>query len=141
MATAVKTKSAPAGTVKAKPATVGAVIDQLWAAREEKRQLEAQAKEIQTKIDELEDSIMSRLESEGLDKATGKKASVSVGSSVVADVQDWDTFWAFIIKNKYTQLLQRRVSDPAFRELLELGKKVPGVQPFTKKKLNLRTLA
>lgn len=128
-------------TVKAKVPTTGAVIDQLWAAREEKRRLEAATKEVQTKIDEIETGLMDRMSEEGLDKATGKKASVSIGSSVVADVQDWDAFWAYIIKNKYTHLLQRRVSDPSYRELLEQGKKIPGVMPFTKRKLNLRTLA
>jgi predicted kinase len=136
MATA--TKSPPA---KARPATTGAIIDQLWAARENKRVLEAQAKEVGAKIEEIETTLMDRLGAEGLEKATGSKASVSISSSVNADVQDWDAFWGFIIKNKYTHLLQRRVSEPAYRELLEAGKKVVGVQPFTKKKLNLRTLA
>jgi hypothetical protein len=40
----------------------------------------------------------------------------------------------------YFHLLQKRVSEPAYRELLEKGKKVPGVQPFTARKLNLRSL-
>lgn len=131
MATAVSTR---------KP-TVGAKIDQYWAAREEKRSLEAQIKEVQLKIDDIEASLMEELESQGLEKATGSKASVSVGTSVVADVQDWDAFWVYIFKNKYSHLLQRRVSEPAYRELLDAGKKVPGVVPFTKRKLNLRSLS
>lgn len=131
MATAVKTR-AP---------SVGAVIDQIWAVREEKRRLEAEVKEVALKIEELETVLMERLEKEGLEKASGTKASVSVGTSVVADVQDWEAFWAFIFKNKYSHLLQRRVSEPAYRELLDAGKKVPGVQPFTKRKLNVRTVA
>lgn len=131
MATAVKTR-AP---------SVGAVIDQIWAVREEKRRLEAEVKEVALKIEELETQLMERLEKEGLEKASGAKASVSVGTSVVADVQDWDAFWVYILKNKYTHLLQRRVSEPAYRELLDAGKKVPGVQPFTKRKLNVRTVA
>ena len=131
MATAVKTR-AP---------SVGAIIDQIWATREEKRRLEAQVKEVSLKIEEQESQLMERLEKEGLDKATGTKASVSVGTSVVADVQDWDAFWAYIFKNKYSHLLQRRVSEPAYRELLDAGKKVPGVLPFTKRKLNIRTVA
>jgi hypothetical protein len=134
MATATK-------AVKARAPSVGAVIDQIWAVREEKRRLESQVKEVGLKIEELETALMERLEAEGLDKATGTKASVSVGSSVVADVQDWDAFWAYILKNKFTHLLQRRVSEPAYRELLDAGKKVPGVQPFTKRKLNVRTVA
>ena len=129
-------KKAAAG----KPASTGALIDQLWAAREEKRKVEAILKETEEAIKGIEEQVMERLGAEGLEKATGSKATVSVTSSVVADVQDWEALWPFIAKNKFWHLVQRRVSDPAYRELIEMGKKVPGVQPFTKRKLNLRSL-
>lgn len=135
MATATATKT------KARPTSTGSLIDQLWATREEKRRVETELKEIEERIREQEELLMERLKAEGLEKATGSKAGVSISSSVSADVQDWDAFWVYIIKNKFTHLLQRRVSDPAYRELLETGKKVPGVQPFTKKRLNVRTLS
>lgn len=119
---------------------VGATIDHLWACREEKRKLEAQTKEVEEKIKEIEESLMERLGKEGLEKATGTKASVSITSTVTADVQDWDAFYPYIAKNKFWHLLQRRVSDPSYRELLEQGKKVPGVVPFTKRRINLRSI-
>lgn len=131
------TKSKPT----TKPATTGAIIDQLWAAREEKRRLEQEAKEVGSKIEDIETDLMERLGKEGLEKATGSKASVSISSVVTADVQDWDAFHAFIGKNKFWHLLQRRASDPGVRELWDANKKVPGVLPFTKKKLNLRSLS
>lgn len=129
-----------AQAAKTRAPTVGALIDQFWAAREEKRRLEAQVKEVETKIAEVQEALFERLDAEGLSKATGSKATLSVSTNTVADVQDWDAFWAFIIKNKYTHMLQRRVSDPAYRELLEAGKKVPGVEPFIKRSLNLRSI-
>lgn len=132
---------APAKTPSAKnPPSVGALIDQLWASREEKRRIEEQAKEVEAAIKDLEATVMERLGAEGLEKATGSKATVSISTAVVADVQDWDALWPYIAKNKFFHLIQRRVSDPAYRELIEMGKKVPGVQPFTKHKLNLRSL-
>ena len=121
--------------------TTGAIIDQLWAAREEKRNLESQVKEVEQTIKEIEEMLMARLDAEGMDKATGKKASVSITTSVVADVQDWDLLYPYIAKNKFWHLLQKRVSDPSVRELWDAGKKVPGVLPFTRKKLNVRTVA
>jgi len=116
------------------------LIDQFWVAREEKRALEEQVKEVEVKIKEIEASLMDQMEEQGLEKATGSKASASISASTVADVQDWDLFWPYIAKNKYWHLVQRRVSDPAYRELLDAGKKVPGVQPFVKRRLNLRSL-
>lgn len=131
------TVSAPA---KNRAPLIGATIDNLWALREQKKKAEEAVKEIEAKIKEAEETLTERLEAEGMEKATGTKATISIGTSVVADVQDWDEFWKYIIKNKYTHLLQRRVSEPAYRELLDAGKKVPGVLPFTKKKLNFRSL-
>lgn len=127
-------------TTKAKGPTMGSLIDAMWAAREEKRRLEAQVKEVSAKIDELQQQLMERMEAEGTDKAQGSKASVSISKNVVADVKDWNEFGAYILKNKLIHLLQRRVSDPAYRELLEAGKNVPGVEPFTKHTLTVRSL-
>jgi hypothetical protein len=131
----------PSITVKTGSATTGAMIDQLWAAREEKRRLEAQVKEVEVVAKDIEDQILGRMEAEGMDKATGKKGSVSITTSVVADVQDWDVLYPYIAKNKFWHLLHKRVSDPGFRELWDAGKKTPGVLPFTRKKINLRTVA
>lgn len=125
----------------ARPATTGAIIDQLWGAREEKRRLEEQVKEVEGAIKGIEETLMERLGAEGLEKATGSKASVSITSTVTADVQDWDAFYPYIAKHKYWHLLQRRPSDPGVRELWDAGKRVPGVVPFTKRRINIRTLA
>lgn len=125
----------------AAPATTGAIIDQLWAVREEKRLLNTQLSEVETKEKEIAALLMARLETEGMEKATGRLASVSISVNTVADVQDWDEFWKFIISKKYTHMLQKRVSEPAYRELLEKGVKVPGVVPFTKRTLNVRTVS
>lgn len=129
-----------ATAAKSRPVTMGSLIDRIWASREEKRRLEEQAKEVSAQIAALEEELMERMNAEGTDKAQGTKASVSITSSVVADVQDWGAFWVYISRNKFWHLVQRRVSDPAYRELLEQGKKVSGVQPFTKRKLNVRSI-
>lgn len=121
--------------------TTGAIIDELWALRDQKRDLEAEVKKIEAKVEALTATFSERLEAEGLDKATGKKASASFSSAVTAQVEDWPTFLTYVYKNKFGHLLQRRVSDLAYREILESGKKVPGVQPFIKKRLNLSSLA
>ena len=95
MVAATKTKPST------RPATTGAIIDQLWASREEKRRLEEQVKEVEYAIKGIEETLMERLGAEGLEKATGSKASVSITSTVTADVQDWDAFYPYIAKNKF----------------------------------------
>ena len=104
------------------------------------RNLEASIKDLDSQLATIEAELMADMEANGVDKMTGKHAGVSITSNTVAHVTDWDEMWKFILKTKNTQLLQRRVSDPAYRELLEMGKKVPGAEAFTKKRLNLRSL-
>lgn len=120
--------------------SIGSLIDQLWELRDTKRALEAKVKEIEERFNEVDEQLMAQLEAAGLDKATGKHASVSYSTSVVGTIEDFDALWAYARKNNYSHLFQRRLSDVAYRELLEAGKKVPGVQPFTKKRINLRAL-
>lgn len=118
--------------------SLGALIDQMHGLREKKRELEASIKDLEGQATLLETQIMDGMAEQGLEKMSGTVGTVSITSSTVANVTDWDAFWAYIHKMKYGHLLQRRVSDPAYRELLEAGKKVPGTEPFTKKRLNLR---
>lgn len=120
--------------------TLGSAIDALWALREKKRKLETQVKEIEATIADSETQVMELMDKEGVEKTTGKKASVSITSNVVPQVEDWDAFYAYIHRNKYYHLLERRPSVTGCRELFETKGKLPGVLPFTKRKLNLRTV-
>lgn len=147
MATATATRPTTAATAAGKKianrltGTIGGAIDDMWSLREQKRVAEISVKEIEAKINAAEEDIMRLLDAQGLDSAKGKDASVSVTTATVANVEDWPSFHAYIAKNKFFHLLQKRVSDPAYRELLELGKKIPGVSPFSKKKLTLRSIS
>lgn len=139
MATAAKKAPAPATKVTAKKLpSLGAQIDALFGLREVLRDIQQKEKDQQELIAAAEVVLMETMEREGVDKSTGKLASVSISETLTGNVTDWDTFWAYIFKNKYSHLLQRRVSDPAIRELFETKGKVPGVEPFKKRRLNLR---
>ena len=127
--------------VKKKPisaANLGKTIDKIFSLRKKKQELENAVKDVEGQIADLDAEVMEALEATGLEKTSTKSGTVSISTSTVAQVTDWDAFYAYIYKNKFGHLLQRRVSDPAWRELMEQGKKVPGTSGFTKKKLNYR---
>lgn len=130
-----KAKSAPAPTL-----TLGAATDKMWALREEKRALAVEEKRIDTELKELETTIFGLMDAQDTRKAEGKKAGVSIGEAIVANVEDWDALWPWIAKTKNFHLIQKRVSDPGMRELWSLKKVIPGVQPFTKRTLSVRSL-
>ena len=151
------TEVATKAKASTRPASVGALIDQMWALREKKRVLEASAEEITKQMTVIEETLTERMDAEGVAKSTGSKATVSFTTSIIAVPQGeegWAKFYEFIAKKKYWHLLQKRVSEPAYREvltalngggagmdLMKVRKQVPGVLPLSKKRLNLRALS
>lgn len=120
--------------------TLGDRIDALHALREQKRELNKQLKDVDSEVKDLEAELLEAMHEQGLDQTRGSLATASISKSVVPQVEDWDKFHAFLIKNKMPWLLQRRVSADAYREVLERRKnrKIPGVSNFEKETLNLR---
>jgi len=125
---------------RVRPSTIAGLIDDIWAEREKKRQLEAAIKDIEAVIHEKEDALIVRMDSEGVPKSTGGKASASISEVVSFTIDDNTVFNNYVLKTKYFHLFQRRVSDLACRELFEQGKPIPGLTAFKKRKVNIRTL-
>ena len=118
----------------------GKLIDKMWELREKKRAQEAAAKDTATEIEALEAQLIEVMDKDGVVKSTGKKASAGITEQVRPDVKDWDVFYAYIHKNKFWHLLERRPSVTGCRELFETKGKVPGVEPYVKRTINLRTV-
>lgn len=119
---------------------IGTKIDQLQQLREAKRALEEQIKELTHKMDTLENELITQMDSEGVVKSTGNLATVSIATSIKPQVDDWDVFYKYIRRNNYFHLLERRPSVTGCRELFETKGKVPGVVPFTQRKLLIRSI-
>jgi len=122
-----------------KQPTLGSQIDKLNDLREKKRKINEQLKLVEEEYSALENTLKERLAEEGMDKGTGKKATISLSQVVVANIVDFDELCKYVKRTGYFHLFQRRISDPAFRELAA-KKPVPGLEAFTKTNLNLRTL-
>lgn len=132
---------------KAKPVlTLGAAADKLWQLREDKRALDKKVKELEAEIAALTEETFGMLEAQDSRKAEGKRASISVNYTTVANTTDWESFMKWVVAGKrgdkyaYTHLVQKRVSDPAYRELRERGLVIPGLEDFTKRSLSINSL-
>jgi len=122
---------------------IGPQIDALFHLREKKREAEAAVSEIEGMISAKEQILQATMEAQGLDRAAGKFASAGITESVVPQVEDWVALYAFIRRNNAFELLERRCSAGAYREHAEQRRDhtVPGVVPFTKRKLSIRVLS
>jgi len=130
-------------TVKVKPllipTTIGGKIDQRQKLVEQKALAQVVVDGIDAQIKEVEAALLAQMDKEGTTNGGGKTATVSVNESVVPTVTDWDEFYKYIHKQKWFHLLERRPSVTGCRELFETKGKIPGVMPFTKRKLNFNS--
>lgn len=120
---------------------LGELTDELWALREEKRELAAKTKAVEDKIEVATSALIERMDANKLDRMSGKMASLSVIPSVVPNIEDWDKFLAWTIKTKNLHLLHRRIAVDGWREIAEQkGVPPPGTTAFIKRTLNMRSI-
>lgn len=56
----------------------------------------------------------------------------------VPQLTDWMALEKYVLRHKRLDLFQRRISAPAWRELVAAGKPVPGITTYTTRKLSVR---
>jgi hypothetical protein len=129
----------PAAKAKTKIKTPGELIDELHALTQQKKDIDKQISALKAEIDAAQIGIIETLDSLEMTRGDGRFATASISESVVPNVEDWDAAWKYIYKNKADHLVQRRISTEAYREEAERKGGVPGITPFVKRTLNLRT--
>lgn len=125
---------------KTPPVTIGSLIDGMNGLRELRREIAAQDANLKKQYDAAETQLIELLDQQNTSKGAGRTASASVSKTVVFNTVDWEAFMDYLVKTKQKHLVQRRVSAPAVLELFTLKGKVPGLEPFTKRSINLRQL-
>lgn len=138
---AVVSEAKPRKTSTKAP-TIGSIIDQLWTAREKKRDIAKQDAAVAAEIEVLEGQLYERMDNEGTTKSAGARASVSLGTTDVVQLDGdagFELFTKYIKKTGYFHLLERRVAQLGAKEILATKGKIPGCKVFTKRKITLTT--
>lgn len=88
---------------------------------------------------ELETELVIMLEGQGIDQISNDKATISIKKEIVPTVENWDVFQEYIAKTGMFELMQKRASATAYRELQQMGQDVPGVKATELTKVNFRS--
>ena len=130
------------------PAThipVEVTLADLALARDELRvqlkSVQDEEKRIKALLDENEDAIIEQLDAQGVTRSGVGPYSMSISTTKVGNVTDWDQVYDHIHEHKAFHLLQRRLANAAYVEILDSGEALPGVEPFEKRSLNFRKSA
>lgn len=118
--------------------TLNELIAQLGELRTEKKRLDYEANEIAKLITIKEHEIMDAMDDQQITETRGEAGKVILGEAVYPQVQDWDAFHNWILENHYLHFLEKRAAVLAYREALGQGIAVPGVLPYTKRKITFK---
>lgn len=105
---------------------LGVLIDSLYNLRQQRLEASRAVDAMKAEESQLREKIQLALEESGLAKASGAVATAGLKRSIDPVVEDWDEFYRYIRENNRFDLLQRRVSAPAWRELKDEGIDVYG---------------
>lgn len=124
--------------------TIGTLTDQLGRLKEQHdaanalvKKAEEKVKKIAEKYNAKESELHQAMKDEGTELGSGRLYKGSVQKTVHPSVKDWNKLYAYIARTKSWDLLQRRMSSTAYRARLEDGKRVAGVESFTKLRIKL----
>lgn len=99
-------------------------------------------KPLEEERDELEEVLMAHLGELNVDSIAIKGVgTVGVNESVVPQAEDWDKFYAYLLETGNFFLLNRALNAASYREAVQIGEDIPGLKPFTKRKLSVRKAA
>jgi hypothetical protein len=98
---------------------------------------EADAAKAKKKYEDQKSKMMDHMAHAGTATYKGNRGIVSLTEAEVPSVKDWNKFNKYVMKHKALDLLQRRVSVTAWRDRLEAGENIPGVDKFVKYSLRV----
>lgn len=119
--------------------TLNDLLNELAEEKEKLKGIQNLEKAYKSKINELEGHIIYQLETQGVDRTGNDVCTVSIKKETVPTVEDWDAVHQHIIDTGQFELLQKRMSATAYRELQQLGQNVPGVKATELTRINFRS--
>jgi hypothetical protein len=138
------TAKTPAKTTEFEiPSSLAAAADLFYKTREERLALQKEVNAIEEREKILKDHLVRSIPKSEATGIAGKLVRVSVVTKSVPQVEDWDAFYAYIVKTRKKggfALLNKAVNSASVKEIWDAGKDVPGVTPFNKVELSVNKL-
>ena len=116
---------------------IGAQIDALYALRQQRLDLTKKVDALKAEETVAREKILETLDGMGLAKASGYMATCGVKLSIEPLVVDWEPVHEYIRVNNRFDLLQKRLSAPAWRDLKDSGILIPGTEAVPVRDLSL----
>jgi hypothetical protein len=117
---------------------IGESIDYLYRVKQIKAKLNKRIKNLNEASAETEQNLIRLIKDQGVCGLHSATASATISEESFGDVEDFQSFEEYLIRTNSLFLLQRRLSQVAYRDLKAAGETIPGTKDFTKTTLSLR---
>ena len=114
-------------------------LNRLADTRLQLKALLEQEKKLKQVQNALETEIAADMERQGLTQTGNDACTISLKTEIVPTVEDWDALHQHIIATGQFELLQKRMSATAYRELITMAQSVPGVRSTELTRVNYRS--
>lgn len=115
--------------------TLGEMLSEYSETKKKYKRINDELHRVGALKDAYETVIINKLQEMGLTQIKNEYGTISIAEDVYAQIEDLDVFYQHILETEQPFLLQKRPNLTAFRELLAKGEGVPGLKPFTRRRL------
>lgn len=122
------------------PEQVGILVDELKKAEAKRLAADKVAEALKADEVTIKLTLIAQMRLSKVGAIGGKVFTATLSTDVQPTVKDWTKFYAYILKTKAFDLLERRPGKAAVKARWEDGKEVPGVDRFTVDKLSFTKL-
>lgn len=119
--------------------TLNELLDEITNLRSEIKEIDEKRSNLKNKLNNCESITLYKLEEQGIDRIGNESCTVSIRKDIVPNVEDWDQVHMYVKKTGQFELLHRRMSSTAYKELQSMGSNVPGVKPRELIRINFRS--
>lgn len=119
------------------PDRLGDLIAELDELIIQKEDIDRELDPIEKRINQLKGLIIAALDAAGTTQAKNTRRSVSISETETFKIADDEAFHNYVVANDAWHLFKREVVSARVRELNTMGDDVPGLAPFTVRRLNV----
>jgi len=120
------------------PRTIGSIIDQLGELKDRLTEINKETKHTREEKNALEQTLLALLQEQGITQSRGTKKTATINEQTFYTVNDWDKFLKFVYDAQMEHLLQKKLSTPGCRELIDANIEIPGTTAFTQQSISIR---
>lgn len=122
------------------PKALAACADKLYELRAKRQAAQKVADEIEAEEKAIKAHIIDNLPKSEASGVAGKLCRVTAVTKEIPQLKDDEAFFKYVKKTGRFDLMQRRLSDAAIKEIWDAGKEVPGIAHFNAVTLSINKI-